>query len=136
MSDEVSGTEELREGITLWEAGRYVEAHEEFEQLWLVEVGPRRHFLRGLVHAAMGFHYVTMGDTVSAGSKLRSAADLLDGFPGDFLGLDVDGLRAGIAGARATLEMKGNAAPREPGRVVIPHLARTSRRMPMLETEP
>lgn len=136
MSDEVSGTEELREGITLWEAGRYVEAHEEFEQLWLVEVGPRRHFLRGLVHAAMGFHYVTMGDTVSAGLKLRSAADLLDGFPGDFLGLDVDGLRAGIAGARATLEMKGNAAPREPGRVVIPHLARTSRRMPMFETEP
>jgi hypothetical protein len=84
----------------------------------------------------MGFHYVTMGDTVSAGSKLRSAADLLDGFPGDFLGLDVDGLRAGIAGVRATLEMEGNAAPRTPGRVVIPHLARTSRRMPMLGTEP
>jgi hypothetical protein len=136
MSDEVSGAEELREGITLWEAGRYVEAHEEFEQVWLVEVGPRRHFLRGLVHAAMGFHYVTVGDTVSAGLKLRSAADLLDGFPGDFLGLDVDGLRAGIAGVRATLEMEGNAAPRTPGRVVIPHLARTSRRMPMLGTEP
>jgi predicted metal-dependent hydrolase len=136
MSDEVSGAEELREGVTLWEAGRYVEAHEEFEQVWLVEVGPRRHFLRGLVHAAMGFHYVTVGDTISAGLKLRSAADLLDGFPGDFLGLDVDGLRAGIAGVRATLEVEGNAEPRTPGRVVIPHLARTSRRMPMLGTEP
>jgi len=114
--------EELRHGVALWEAGQYVEAHEEFEQLWLVEVGPRRHFLRGLVHAAMGFHYLTVGDLVSARSKLASAADLLDGFPGGFLGLNVDTLRAGIATSRAALETSGHAAPMDPGRVVIPRL--------------
>ena len=117
---------ELRHGIALWKAGQYVEAHEEFEQLWLVEVGPRRHFLRGLVHAAMGFHYVTMGDTVSARSKLRSAADLLDGFAGDYLGLDVDGLRAGIIAVRVTLEAAGDATPSDPGRLRIPHLVPAS----------
>jgi predicted metal-dependent hydrolase len=114
---------ELAEGVALWEAGRYVEAHEEFEQLWLREVGPRRHFLRGLVHAAMGFHYLTVGDTLSARSKLSSAADLLDGFPADFLGLDVDGLRAGITGMRAILDAAGDAGPVDPGQVVIPRLA-------------
>jgi len=121
--------EELREGVALWEAGQYCEAHEEFERLWLVEVGPRRHFLRGLVHAAMGFHYVTRGDVVSAWSKLRSAADLLDGFPGDFLGLEVDGLRAGILAMQATLETTGDAAPVGPGSPVIPRLV-TARAQP------
>lgn len=114
--------EELRPGVALWEAGRYVEAHEEFEHLWLVEVGPRRHFLRGLVHAAMGFHYLTVGDLISARSKLDSAANLLDGFPGDFLGLDVEGVRAGILASRAVLETSGHDAPMDRGAVTIPHL--------------
>jgi hypothetical protein len=114
---------ELEVGIALWNAGRYVEAHEEFEQLWLVEVGPRRHFLRGLVHAAMGFHYVTAGDAESAGSKLASAATLLDGFAGDFLGLDVDGLRHGIAKARVALADADDPAGGDPAPIRIPPLA-------------
>jgi predicted metal-dependent hydrolase len=122
MPDTVRVDEELRPGVALWEAGRYVEAHEEFEHLWLVEVGPRRHFLRGLVHAAMGFHYLTVGDLISARSKLASAANLLDGFPGDFLGLDVDGVRAGILASRAVLETGGHGAPADFGGVTIPHL--------------
>ncbi len=122
MPDAVSVDEELRDGIALWEAGHYVEAHEEFERLWLVEVGPRRHFLRGLVHAAMGFHYLTVGDRVSARSKLCSAADLLEGFAGDFLGLDVDGLRTGIEEVRAALEATGDTARADAGHHRIPRL--------------
>ncbi|MFI5338377.1 MAG: DUF309 domain-containing protein [Candidatus Methylomirabilales bacterium] len=122
MAEAVSPDEELRHGIALWEAGRYVEAHEEFEQLWLTEVGRRRHFLRSLIHAAMGFHYVTVGDTVSAWSKLGSAGSLLEGFAGDFLGLDVDGLRAGIAATRNVLEAARDATPVDPRRVPIPRL--------------
>jgi len=122
MPETVPVDEELRPGVALWEAGRYVEAHEEFEHLWLVEVGPRRHFLRGLVHAAMGFHYLTVGDLISARSKLASAANLLDGFPGDFLGLDVDGVRAGILASRAVLETGGDDAPMDLGGVSIPRL--------------
>jgi predicted metal-dependent hydrolase len=122
MPDTIPVDEELRPGVALWEAGRYVEAHEEFEHLWLVEVGPRRHFLRGLVHAAMGFHYLTVGDLLSARSKLASAANLLDGFPGDFLGLDVDGVRAGIVASRAVLEAGGHDVPVDRGAVTIPHL--------------
>lgn len=118
----VSVDTELRDAVALWEAGRYVEAHEEFERLWLVEVGPPRHFLRGLVHAAMGFHYLTGGDPVSAWSKLRSAAALLEGFPGDFLGLDVDGLRTGIAAVRDALGATGDAAGADREHFVIPGL--------------
>ena len=128
--------EELRLGVALWEAGRYVEAHEEFEQLWLTEVGPRRHFLRGLVHAAMGFHYVTVGDTVSAWSKLRSAGSLLEGFAGNFLGLDVDGLRSGIAAARAVLEAARDATPADLQRIPVPRLTSAADGTAARETEP
>ncbi len=114
MPDAVSVDEELRDGIALWEAGHYVEAHEEFERLWLVEVG--------LVHAAMGFHYLTVGDRVSARSKLCSAADLLEGFAGNFLGLDVDGLRTGIEEVRAALEATGDTARADAGHHRIPRL--------------
>lgn len=135
MSDTAPVDEELRHGVLLWQAGQYVEAHEEFEQLWLVEVGPRRHFLRGLVHAAMGFHYLTVGDLLSARSKLASAAGLLDGFPGGFLGLDVDGLRAGIAASRAVLETGGHAASLDAGRVIVPRLTHSSVDPTGLKTE-
>lgn len=118
----MSMDDELGPGIDLWNAGQYVEAHEEFEHLWMTEVGPRRHFLRGLIHAAMGFHYVTVGDTMSARSKLASAAGLLDGFAGDFLGLEVDGLRAGIGAVRAALEVPGGAGSLDVERVRFPRL--------------
>ena len=114
--------EDFHLGMALWNADQYVEAHEAFERLWMVEVGPRRHFLRGLVHAAMGFHYVTRQDTVSARSKLSSAAGLLDGFPGDFLGLDVDGLRAGLTSLLAELEAGRDPMALEAGGRAIPGL--------------
>jgi hypothetical protein len=128
--------EELRNSVALWDAGRYLEAEEEFEQLWLVEVGLRRHFLRGLVHAAMGFHYVTMGDTLSARSKLTSAAGLLDGFTGDFLGLDVDGLRDGIARVRAVLDADRETTPVSSGHVAIPRLVPARGDPTLQETRP
>ena len=136
MTDTFPVDEELREGIALWGAGQYVEAHEEFEQLWLTEVGPRRHFLRGLIHAAMGFHYVAVGDTESAWSKLGSAGSLLEGFAGDFLGLDVDGLRAGITAARIVLEPARDGTATGPQRIVIPRLTPASGGAAVRETEP
>jgi hypothetical protein len=127
---------ELRQGVALWEEGRYVEAHEEFEHLWLTEVGLRRHFLRGLIHAAMGFHYVTMGDAVSAWSKLGSAGSLLEGFAGNFLGVNVDRLLAGIASARLALETARDDTPRDLQCILIPRLTPESGGAAARETEP
>ncbi|MBI4839997.1 MAG: hypothetical protein HY803_02785 [candidate division NC10 bacterium] len=57
---------------------------------------------------------------------MSDAAQVLDGFAGDYLGLDVDGLRAGITAARATLEAAGDATPGDPGRLGIPRLVPAS----------
>lgn len=114
--------EELVEGARVYNAGSYLEAHEVFENLWMVEVGPRRIFTRGLVHISMGFHYACRLDLPSAISKLTSALELLEGFDRDFLGVDVEALRAG---GRACLERvraiaEGRAAGFDPG--LIPRI--------------
>jgi hypothetical protein len=114
---------ELLPAIDLWNVGEYLLAEEEFEHIWLTEVGARRQCLRGLIHAAMGFHYMSMCDISSARSKLSSASAILAGFAADFLGLDLDGLRAGIAATRAALDTAGENGPFNPAGVPIPRLA-------------
>ncbi|HSB71270.1 MAG TPA: DUF309 domain-containing protein [Candidatus Methylomirabilis sp.] len=113
---------ELLSGIDLWNAGEYLRAEEEFEHLWLTEAGARRRCLRGLVHAAMGFHYMTVRDVPSARSKLSSAASILAGFASHVLGLDLDALRTGIAGARVALEAAGQDGSFDPAGVPVPRL--------------
>jgi predicted metal-dependent hydrolase len=86
-------------------------------------VGEPRRFLQGLIHASMGSYYLTRQDWLSAGSKLASAAGLLADVRDEVLGVDVRGLRAGIAEARAALTRR--AAGAEPSaRIPMPRLAR------------
>ena len=113
---------ELLPGFLLWNAGEYLLAQEEFEHLWLAEVGARRQCLRGLIHAAMGFHYVTLRDISSAQSKLTSATTILAGLAADSLGLDLDGLRAGIAAVRARLDGAEEGGSVDPEGVPFPRL--------------
>lgn len=114
---------ELLPGIVLWNVGEYLLAEEEFERVWLTEVGARRRYLRGLIHAAMGFHYMSVSDISSARSKLSSARAILAGFAADFLGLDLHGLRSGIAAARAALERAEGDQLFDPAGVPVPRLA-------------
>jgi uncharacterized protein len=98
---------ELREGVRLFNARAFCDSHERFEEEWMVEVGPRKWFLKGLVHTAMGFHYVTHADHPKGMSLLRSGLQLLDGFPDDFMGMDVAEFRAGVDRCRQALERLG-----------------------------
>ncbi|HEY7678520.1 MAG TPA: DUF309 domain-containing protein [Candidatus Methylomirabilis sp.] len=98
---------ELAEGVRLFNAREFCESHERFEEEWMVEVGPRKWFLKGLVHTAMGFHYVTHADYPKGMSLLRSGMHLLDGFADDFMGMDVAGFRAAAGRCREELERLG-----------------------------
>lgn len=46
----------LAEGARLFDAGRFFEAHEVWEDVWRVETGARRLALQGLIQIAAGFH--------------------------------------------------------------------------------
>lgn len=46
----------LSRGRRLFDAGRFFEAHEAWEDAWRVETGDVRLFLQGLIQIAAGFH--------------------------------------------------------------------------------
>ncbi len=46
----------LAEGSRHFDAGRYFEAHEVWEDAWRVEEGEARRLLQGLIQVAAGFH--------------------------------------------------------------------------------
>jgi predicted metal-dependent hydrolase len=110
-------------GVAHWRQGRYLDAVEVFEELWAGEVGERRRFLQGVIHATMGCYYLTRQDWPSAESKLASAARLLAEVGDEVPGVDGHGLRAAIAAARVALGRR-SAGGEPPARIPAPRLVR------------
>jgi uncharacterized protein len=75
-------------GAALFNAGRFFEAHEVWEEVWLREAGRRRRLLQGLIQIAAGFHKASLNEPkgcvalLEAGlGKLQGATDAFAGFP-------------------------------------------------------
>jgi predicted metal-dependent hydrolase len=71
----------LREGIILFNSGRYFEAHEVWEDLWRETRGPLRLFYQGLVHAAVGLHHLGRGNLNGARAQLLKSVSKLEQYP-------------------------------------------------------
>ncbi len=93
----------FEEGLRLFNAHRYWEAHESWEEVWMRTEDESRIFFQGIIQAAAGFHLVVEKPRLGGASKnLRKALEKLDLFPEQFLGIDVASLRDSI---RAALRM-------------------------------
>lgn len=90
---------EFRTAVREFNSGRYFEAHEIWETLWLEETGETRRQLEGLVRMSVGFHKAEIGIPGGARKLWTSALRSLEGAPADALGIDVVGLRAAIRAA-------------------------------------
>ena len=110
------------EAVRTYNAGHYLEAHELLELIWLTRGGADKVFYQGLVHVAMGFHYVIAGDYDRAVAKLRRSAELLEDFAADFLGFDVETLRLSIGSCRRHLAELGVSGLIHFDRSIIPRL--------------
>lgn len=90
--------DETPHGVTLFNSGRFFDAHEAFEEVWR-EVPDheliRRH-LQGMVQMAVAFHHQSTGNREGARSVLERAIGNLNGAEESFPGLDWEGLRAGL----------------------------------------
>ena len=113
---------ETLEAVRTYNAGHYLEAHELFELIWMRQGGARKIFYQGLVHLAMGFHYLVAGDFDRASAKLQRAAELLQDFAVDFLGFDVGTLRGSVALCRHRLAELGASSIMRFDRGLIPPL--------------
>ena len=84
---------DLDEGIALFNAGKFWEAHEAWEQIWRRHDEPWRFFVQGLIQVAAAHHQLRRGIRHGAIKHLKNALAKLDNAPPDFLGLSLDAFR-------------------------------------------
>ena len=87
----------FRDGVRLFNGGRYFEAHEAFEEsLDELEADLRWEFAVALVQVAVGYHKWASGHP-GAARMLGLGAEKLAAFPPDAWGIDVEALRRRLA---------------------------------------
>jgi uncharacterized protein len=87
-------SEQFRRGIALFNARKFFEAHEVWEELWLAEPEPEKTFLQGLIQLAAAFHHHSRGNPRGATSLLAAGLAKLRGFQDDHGGIALGELRA------------------------------------------
>ena len=97
-------------GVAAFNAGRFFEAHEIWEDLWLETVGPEKVLLQGLVQIAAGYAKVESGIRGGAAKLLARGVELVRTFGVTSLGLALEPF---VEGIDADLQRLHGAAPAE-----------------------
>jgi predicted metal-dependent hydrolase len=110
------------DGVALFNAGSYFEAHEAFEELLdEVEEDERWDLLIALVQVAVGYHKWTSGHP-GAARMFGLGGDKLAAFPDVACGIDVGELRARVAQDRVAAD--GSRTMTDPPRITLVGAAR------------
>ncbi|HVU47825.1 MAG TPA: DUF309 domain-containing protein [Terracidiphilus sp.] len=107
----------LAEGLRCYESGKYFEAHEHWEGVWLKCLEPEKTFLQALIQVTAAFHHLERGNRAGTASLLRASLGRLEKFPLAYGDVDVEQLRASIRAWLAAL----NSAD-EPPRILLPRI--------------
>jgi hypothetical protein len=87
----------LARGRALFNAGRFWEAHETWEEAWRVEHGPIRLLLHGLIQVAAGCHHVVVTHRAAGAVKLLgSGLEKLETVPDGLVGFALDAFRTDV----------------------------------------
>src|SRR5215467_14165579 len=93
----------FREGVRLFNAAQFFEAHESLEDVWREAPEPERKFLQGLIQIAVALHHHSTGNVVGARSVLARARKNLAHYPDNFAGVDLADLCAALAQFQSAL---------------------------------
>jgi predicted metal-dependent hydrolase len=105
----------FRRGITLFNAAKFFEAHEVWEELWLKETGPEKMFLQGLIQLAAAFHHHVRGNSRGRHSLLAAGLEKLGQFPDEHRGIAVEKLRSdALAWVQSLGQEQGDRSARPP----------------------
>ena len=92
MSLDPQITESLHKGQTLFNEGKFFEAHEIWEETWIDTEGDERHLLQGLIQVAAGFYKLQVGMPTGTCKLLAKGAGHLRAIPTDMYGVDLPSL--------------------------------------------
>jgi predicted metal-dependent hydrolase len=104
-------------GIELFNAGRYFECHEAWEEVWKHADGDAKRFYQGLIQLAVAILHVQRGNRHGAASVYAKACRNLASLPDEYMGVALENLRRDAA---AFMDEAGGGKSPHP-----PHLGRT-----------
>ncbi len=103
------------EGIALFNAGRFFEAHESWERVWLRAEGDAKLFYQGLIQTAAAILHAERGNPHGARSLYEKSREKLDTLPAEHMGIALGELRDSLAQFFATaLDRPGAPLPPRP----------------------
>ena len=112
--------EKFERGLRHFNAREFFEAHEVWEEIWLVEDEPEKTFLQGIIQIAAAFHHYRRGNADGAETLLAAGIVKISRFPADHHGLAILELReAAKSWARALGEMQRPGDERLPAIRVV-----------------
>jgi len=85
--------EEFRQGVAQFNAGKFFDAHESWEAIWLKAEEPDKTFLQGITQVTAAFHHHAQGNRRGAESLLQKGLQKLEQFPADYRGVRLEKLR-------------------------------------------
>lgn len=89
------------EGIALFDAGQYWEAHEALETAWRAEPGPARHLYQGILQVGVVYLQIERNNFIGMAKMFERCKKWLAPWPAVCRGVDVDQLRVDVAAAVA-----------------------------------
>ena len=98
-----AGEEGLPEAVELFNEGRYFEAHEVLEHLWLAADGLDRELYQGVLQVAVGLHHEARGNRKGAASMLAKGVSRLTPLAPSHKGVDVARLLDDVRGFQGAL---------------------------------
>lgn len=103
----------LLEGMAHFNAARFFEAHEAWEEIWRSTTPEPKELWRGLIQVAVGlYHHRVRGNPGPARRVLARGLRRLEPFPQGTEGLDLDALRTAARAWEAWLaDPRGGAPP-------------------------
>lgn len=94
----------FRDGVKLFNAAQFFEAHESLEDVWREAPEPERKFLQGLIQIAVALHHHSTGNVVGCRSLLKRGLRNLAPYPGRHSGLELALFRDEVELWRRALE--------------------------------
>lgn len=105
---------EYLQGIEDFNEGRYFDAHEIWEEIWLRSSGDTKVFYQMLIQAAVGLHHYERGNARGARGMSANVTDKLGRLPSTFMSLDlVDFARQFKLALCELIDNNNEAAPGE-----------------------
>jgi predicted metal-dependent hydrolase len=107
----------LAEGLRLYCVGKFFDAHEAWESVWLTAPQPEKTFLQGLIQVTVAFHHLHRDNPLGTQRLLHAALRKLESYPADFGGIDVTILCNDIRERLHSLESHPSAEHLTPVRI-------------------